>query len=149
MSTFGDRLVIARKKAGYTQRSLSEALDITPTRLNYWEKNKREPNVLMIKNICRILNISPDYLIGNDTNYYTCKSEFINNYDKLNETGKEKVKTYISDLLENPKYTTPITDIKKEAERKSAAASRYDRLEIAAYGGEGNKSAKKKDREIT
>ena len=48
---FGDRLVKAREKKGLNQKELAQLLGITPTRLNYWEKNKREPDVFMIKKL--------------------------------------------------------------------------------------------------
>lgn len=63
--TFGERLVESRKKAGYNQKQFAEALDITPTRLNYWEKDKRQPDVEMIEKISRTLGVSADFLIGN------------------------------------------------------------------------------------
>lgn len=62
--TFGERLAYCRTQKGYNQREFAAALGITPTRLNYWEKDKREPDVSMIKNIATLLNISTDDLIG-------------------------------------------------------------------------------------
>ena len=64
MDTFGKRLVAARKKLNLTQKELAARLGITPTRLNYWEKDKREPDVHMIKQISKILSVDPNYLIG-------------------------------------------------------------------------------------
>ena len=64
--TFGERLVEAREQLGLNQRQLAEILEITPTRLNYWEKDKRQPDVPMIKALARALQVSADYLIGND-----------------------------------------------------------------------------------
>lgn len=65
MSTFGERLTEERKKAGFTQKSFAEALGISPTRLNYWEKDKREPDVFNIKKILELLkNTDSDYLLG-------------------------------------------------------------------------------------
>lgn len=63
--TFGERLVKSREAAGYNQKQLAEALGITPTRLNYWEKDKRQPDVEMIKALSMALNVSADYLIDN------------------------------------------------------------------------------------
>lgn len=50
MDTFGKRLVYARNEKGYSQKQLAELMGITPTRLNYWEKDKREPDIPMLKN---------------------------------------------------------------------------------------------------
>ena len=64
MATFGERLVRAREKKNLTQKQLAEILEITPTRLNYWEKGKREPNIEMIGQLAKALDISTDSLIG-------------------------------------------------------------------------------------
>lgn len=62
--SFGNKLVFAREKKNLTQKKLAELLDITPTRLNYWEKDKREPDVVMIKKIANILDTTGDFLLG-------------------------------------------------------------------------------------
>lgn len=65
MDTFGKRLVYARNKKEYSQKQLAELMGITPTRLNYWEKDKREPDILMLKKLSEILEVDSDFLIGN------------------------------------------------------------------------------------
>ena len=110
MNNFNDRLVLAREKAGLSQKRLAELLQITPTRLNYWEKGKREPNVLMIKNISKILKVSSDFLIFGEENsncYTSHEVSVLNKYRRLNSKGKPKAETYIDDLLVNPQYTVP------------------------------------------
>lgn len=62
--TFGERIVYYRKRQNITQKELAEMLGITPTRLNYWEKDKREPDIKMINAICAALNIDGDALLG-------------------------------------------------------------------------------------
>ena len=101
--TFGERLVEARKKAGLNQKQLAEALEITPTRLNYWEKDKREPDIFMIKKISSLLHISSDYLIGSIAEDYQEQKKssspflaadernFIKKYRVLSEHGKQMV----------------------------------------------------------
>lgn len=65
MDTFGKRLVYARNEKGYSQKQLAELMGITPTRLNYWEKDKREPDIPMLKKLSEILEVDSDFLIGN------------------------------------------------------------------------------------
>lgn len=62
--TFGERIVFYRKKAGLSQKALAELIDVTPTRLNYWEKDKREPDIKMINALCVALNVEGDVLLG-------------------------------------------------------------------------------------
>lgn len=66
--TFGQRLIEAREAKGMNQKQLAEALGITPTRLNYWEKDKRQPEISMIQALAATLEVTADYLIGNPTN---------------------------------------------------------------------------------
>lgn len=63
--TFGERIVFYRSKKNINQKQLAQILNITPTRLNYWEKDKRQPDVAMIKSLSEALEVSPDVLIGN------------------------------------------------------------------------------------
>ena len=164
MNSFSDRLVLARERAGLTQKRMAELLEITPTRLNYWEKGKREPNVLMIKNISKILNVSSDYLIfGTESinNFSSQEISVLNKYRKLNDIGKPKAETYIDDLLINDKYTEDVTIQEKKPLRRTPSLReamemqkprpiRSDRLDddgyerIAAYG-RGVHERKKKE----
>lgn len=66
MSIFSERLVEIRKKQNVTQKHLAEILEIGTTRLNYWEKGKREPDIDMIKKISKFLNVDANYLLGID-----------------------------------------------------------------------------------
>ncbi|MDO5399329.1 MAG: helix-turn-helix transcriptional regulator [bacterium] len=64
MEGFGKRLVAAREKKGYNQKQFAELLGITPTRLNYWEKDKREPDFFMFTQIINTLGIDANQLLG-------------------------------------------------------------------------------------
>lgn len=114
METFGKRLTHYRSEAGYSQKEFAEALGITPTRLNYWEKDKREPDFFYIKKILDLLDVEADLLLfGNAKNYV------IKNYDKLNSKAQAKVNEYISDLLKNPDNLKNSISSDIEAEIKS------------------------------
>lgn len=121
--TFGERLIYARNMRGYSQKALAELLDITPTRLNYWEKDKRQPDVLMVWKIISALRISGNWLIGEEGNIEIetasaeqssegdiQKTRLIKNYDRLNSEGKEKLTDYSEDLSGNPKYTESVPE---------------------------------------
>ena len=105
---FGDRLVKAREKKGLNQKELAQLLGITPTRLNYWEKNKREPDVFMIKKLAFELNVRTDYL------------KVIKKYRALDEHGKM--------LVDN------VLDL--EYKRVTSHKSNEVTINIAARGGE-------------
>ena len=100
--TFGNRLKQARENKGYNQKQFAERLGVTPTKLNYWEKDKREPDVAIIKQIAQSLDVSSDWLIGNniissEIELTAAEKQHIKKYRTLDEYGKKAV----DDLLEN------------------------------------------------
>lgn len=98
--TFGERLFMYMKRANMTQKRLAEILDITPARLNYWVKDKREPEVYYIKALAEALNVSGDDLLGIEgqkQNYDLSKSELdlLEAYRKLDAPGKAVVQVVL------------------------------------------------------
>ena len=119
LSTFGERLRAEREKQGYSQKQFAEALGITPTRLNYWEKDKREPDVLNIKKILGILKIDSDYLLGidrNDNKFNEEERKLIKKYRLLDQRGQQAVKDTLNREL---KY---ILDDKKQSSMSEIAS---------------------------
>ncbi len=62
--TLGERLVEARKAKGLKQYELAEKLGLTPTALNYYEKNKRRPDYDTLAKLSFELGHSVDYFLG-------------------------------------------------------------------------------------
>ena len=63
MRTLGERLNYARKKRGYTQDSLAEAIGVSRGVIYNLEKNKTEPQAIVINAVCQTLNIDKDWLL--------------------------------------------------------------------------------------
>lgn len=63
---FGENLVFLRKAKGLNQKEFAQALDISPTRLNYWEKGKSLPDLIWAKRMAEVLGISVSRLMGWD-----------------------------------------------------------------------------------
>ncbi len=137
--SFGNKLVFAREKKNLTQKKLAELLDITPTRLNYWEKDKREPDVVMIKKIANILDTTGDFLLGLED--YDAKknnikrNKLLNSYDKLNTEGQEKAIERVEELTQIPKYT--IDNISEELSITREDIKDINLYEIPASAGTG------------
>ncbi len=126
MSTFGERLRAEREKQGYSQKQFAEALGITPTRLNYWEKDKREPDVLNIKKILDILKIDSDYLLGidrNDNKFTEKERKLIKKYRLLDQRGQQAVEDTLNREL---KY---ILDDKKQSNMSEIASDAIDTID--------------------
>lgn len=63
MDTLGDRLYYARRKKGYTQSSLAEAIGVSRGVIFNLEKNKTMPQAIVINAICHTLNLNREWLI--------------------------------------------------------------------------------------
>lgn len=101
---FGDRLTIYRGEKGFNQKEFASALGITPTRLNYWEKNKREPDVEMLKKIASILEVSTDELIGLPS-VPPSKEDLGKEFEELNykfRKASANKKKFVLQILEMP-----------------------------------------------
>ena len=109
--TFGERIVRARENKGLNQKQLAELLEISPTRLNYWEKDKREPDVPMIWKLIETLDVSGDWLIGHDDsptpvssskNFLATQPEIdhIQKYRRLTDDGRAAIDRTMDVMLE-------------------------------------------------
>lgn len=66
MSVFSERLSEMRKLRGVTQKALATHLGISENAYQNYEYGKREPNYNTLAELCRVLEVSADYLIGVD-----------------------------------------------------------------------------------
>ena len=101
--TFGERLVESLKRRDLTQKELAEMIGVTPTRLNYWIKDKRQPDVEYIKKLASALRVSGDYLVGNMEELSRKAKEldrFLLKYEQLDEHGKRLVEAIVDIELE-------------------------------------------------
>jgi len=109
MESLGQRITHYRKKIGISQKDLADAIEVSSTVLNYYEKDKRKPNVLILIRLARALNITGDALLGLEPHpdmITQNKNEFLmlNSLRKLDCCGQDKVLEYISDIMASGKY---------------------------------------------
>ena len=112
--TFGQRIVALRADRRILQKELAETVGITPTALNYYEKDKREPNVQTIIKIADALGVSCDELVGIYPSQYSIvltkeEKSFIDLFRSLNASGQTKAIEYVNDLVASNNYKDPIT----------------------------------------
>lgn len=110
------RIKERRIAMGYTQEELATKLGLQKSAIAKYE-NGRVENIKrsIIQKMSFILECSPCYLMGWDdvdipatTTLDSDEEHLIDNYRKLNDTGKEMSRVYVSDLAYNPKYTSDI-----------------------------------------
>ena len=53
-----------RKDKGLTQKQLAELINKSPTGVASWEHGLSEPSVNDIRSLCKIFEVSADYLLG-------------------------------------------------------------------------------------
>lgn len=65
---FGDRLKLARKKAGYSLRGLSDALDaeITAQAIGKYERGEMMPSSGVLSRLAKVLDVSLEYLLSDE-----------------------------------------------------------------------------------
>lgn len=63
MASIGERIKIKRKELGLTQAELGEKLNVSDKAVSKWEQGEGDPNLSIIPDIAKILNVSLDYLL--------------------------------------------------------------------------------------
>lgn len=74
--TFGEKLKNARKNAGFSQEQLAERLCVSRAAVAKWETDKGLPDIMNLKAISRLLDVSIDSLLDDgETADYTVTKE--------------------------------------------------------------------------
>lgn len=60
----GARLAELRKRAGYTQQELAEAVQTTQRMISYYETQAEPPPSMLLPELARVLGVSVDQLLG-------------------------------------------------------------------------------------
>jgi transcriptional regulator with XRE-family HTH domain len=64
LTDFGKRFSTLRKKAGYTQTELAEALGVTQRMISYYEGHSEFPPANMLPKMATLLGVTTDELLG-------------------------------------------------------------------------------------
>lgn len=59
---FKDRVREARKKAGYSQKQLAQAVGVSPQLVSFWESGKNSPNEQAIYKLMRLCSVDANFL---------------------------------------------------------------------------------------
>ncbi len=91
---FGDRLLDLLEEKDISQKDFAATLNIAPTTLNGYIKNKRQPDFEMVKMIACTLNVSTDYLLdfqGNGFNFSARELSLVLKLRTLNKSQKDMI----------------------------------------------------------
>lgn len=106
-----ERIKERRIFMGYTQEELGEKLGLQKSAIAKYE-NGRVENIKrsVIANMARLLECSPSYLMGWDTEEQSkeVSSKIMQYYDQLNDIGKHEAEKRVAELTHLPQYTLEI-----------------------------------------
>ncbi len=101
----GKKIKLARAKAEYTQEQLAEKLSLSPRYISQLERGIAFGSATTIINVCKVLNISSDFLFHDLINNTSpildniTDNKFLENYLKLNDYNKNIVSMLTNDLI--------------------------------------------------
>jgi transcriptional regulator with XRE-family HTH domain len=61
---FSERLVVELKSSALTQKEIAEKLHIDAANITNWKKGTNIPSLEVFYELCKILDVSADYLLG-------------------------------------------------------------------------------------
>lgn len=64
MQYFGEKLYLLRKSKGWTQQQLANKVGLVKSSISAYEKSAKYPSIEVLINLCEVLEVSADYLIG-------------------------------------------------------------------------------------
>ena len=80
MTDFAQRLCKTLKEKGITRKQFAVDIGITDSTLTRYLRGDRTPNIYIVYQMCKILNVSCDWLIGLDTSKIDCnRTDLTNN----------------------------------------------------------------------
>lgn len=87
-----DRLKELRKNVRKTQKEVSELIGVASSTYSMYERGEREPDFETLDKICKLFNVSSDYLIG--------ASNYKKKYYELNAKDEKSIEKSIEKLVE-------------------------------------------------
>lgn len=109
-----NRLRELRLERNLTQNELAKLLGITQDSISLWENNRRTPDTAYIVKLCKIFNVTTDYLLGLEDDFgaktynVSCvdspqltpeERKLIEDYRKLNFYKQQLIKSNIQAML--------------------------------------------------
>ena len=75
---FQERITDELKASDYTQKEIAKYLKIDPANITNWKTGKNVPSIETLFELCKLLKVSADYLLGLD--------DILNNYGREKKT---------------------------------------------------------------
>ncbi len=110
----GNRIKLLREEKKIRQDELAKVLSISPSAVGMYERDEREPNDEITLKLAEYFGVSTDYLLGKSDirNPQNTEQDILNEaligmsreeYDKLTEEQKERIRKFIRFTIEEDK----------------------------------------------
>lgn len=87
---FGEKLSELLEERNISQKEFAKTLNIAPTTLNGYIKNKRQPDFELVKKISTVLNVSADFLLDNSENAFNITAKELSMLYELRTLSNEQ-----------------------------------------------------------
>lgn len=111
---FSQRLRECREEKGLKQKELAELINMPANTFNGYETGKRSPSIDLVQDLSRVLNVSPNYLLGYSNDTETLVYEYLSLIKMLEIEEIEIIKDFKKRGLS---LVDVVNDLKKIAEK--------------------------------
>ena len=91
---FHENLKAARMRKGLSQQEVADLVGVAKSTYSMWETGNREPNLMRIKTLTKVLDVSGDELLGlipmdrTETEFYELRMKY----------GEDRIRAYVEAL---------------------------------------------------
>ena len=91
---FHENLKAARIRKGLSQQEVADLVGVSKSTYSMWETGNREPNLMRIKTLTKVLDVSGDELLGlipmdrTETEFYELRMKY----------GEDRIRAYVEAL---------------------------------------------------
>ncbi|WP_374717054.1 helix-turn-helix domain-containing protein [Geobacillus thermodenitrificans] len=117
MKKLGEMLKRLRKQQRWTQEQLAEQLNVSRSQISKWENGSTLPDIQSLEKLCRLFNVSADFLIGSEVQRREVLREVKRLYGTTEEMN-EKTLTAIDYLLHNQDMSEAMYTLANLPEKK-------------------------------
>ncbi len=105
MHNLGERIIQLRKANKWSQEDLAKKIKTSRIMIGNYERNDNSPSIDVIVKLCRIFDISIDYLLGEGRNANFDKNTVrkLEEMEKLPESEKQKILGYMDLIIRDYK----------------------------------------------
>lgn len=83
MQYFGEKLRTLRLERGWSQKALAEKLGVVSASVSAYEQAKKYPSIEVLIKVCKVFDVSADYLLGLSDDMQLMKSNLTDDQMRL------------------------------------------------------------------